>query len=291
MQPAAIVGQLLLRAHRVYLHRPVVQVPDPPGHGQLRRPALREIAVPHPLHPSPHHVVPRHPLLLFCHTDYIIQGFFHPWQFVPPAWRTRLLWLTWAAAVALAAFLTLADYRLHTNHAPWGMLSLQLPHDQGHAAAIVKSWQDKHPPAPRIDSIEGIVQPVPEGVDKLAADMLVVDFVFILFYALALSMTNVWLPLDSRSAAIGSLLGYLIWFGALCDALENTFLLRMLNGGAEADLVSATRWASGAKFALFLAALGFSAWLLWRRGRRLASLSLASVWTAVAFTVLAALLG
>jgi hypothetical protein len=203
----------------------------------------------------------------------------------------RLLWLTWTVASILGLILSTADIRLRTSAAPQGMVSLQLAHNQPHAAAVIQSWKDKHPPPARIDTVEGIVQPIPDGVDKLAGDLLLLDFVFILFYALALSMFAVWMPADAPSAAIGSLLGYLVWAGALSDALENTFLVRMLNGDITADNVSALHFASGVKFLLFLTALGFCAWLLWRRGRRVGAGLLAAVWAAVAFTVLAALLG
>jgi hypothetical protein len=210
---------------------------------------------------------------------------------VPPAWRTRLLWLTGILALILGLTLSVADLRLRTSAAPRGMVNLQLAHNQPHAAAIIQSWKDKHPPPLQVDTMEGIVQPIPDGVDKLAVDLLLADFAFILLYSLALSMLTVWLPLDSRTAAIGSLLGYLIWVGALSDALENTLLLRMLNGEINADNVSLIRLVAGIKFLLFLASLGFAAWLLWQRGRRAGAAVLACLWGAVAFTVLAALLG
>jgi hypothetical protein len=213
---------------------------------------------------------------------------FHPLQLIPERLRPRIAGATAGLALLLAAGLAWAGAPLHIAAAPQGIVSLELAGTPERAAAIVQAWKDDHPPAPVIDRIEGIVQPVPHGKDDLAVQTTFADFVFILFYAAALAMACVWLAETTRLPAAGVLLGWLMAPAALCDAAENTLLLRALNG--EPAAAGLTLALALAKFAIVLAALGYSAWCLRRLHRRALAAAAVLVWTVIFYSVAAELI-
>ncbi|MGJ5817770.1 hypothetical protein [Paludibaculum fermentans] len=215
---------------------------------------------------------------------------FHPFQLVPRHIRPRLMWPAALLACGLALILTWQGFELKSKSAPQGIVSLELAASAKTAQTILEEWRGDHPGISMEDNLDKMVQQVPKGKDELALRLIMLDFVFLLAYAAALSMSCVWLARRSGLPALGVGLGWAIWLAALLDALENTLLLRLMNGSLENSTALAACLCALVKFALFLAALGFTGFALWKAGRKVLGGFFGLVWIGTFFSVAAALL-
>lgn len=180
---------------------------------------------------------------------------------------------------------------LRSKSAPQGIVSLELAGTALRAESILAGWRADHPGISLEDRMDTLVQQVPKGKDDLAYQLTMLDFLFLLAYPAALSMSCVWLARRTPWPAAGLLLGWIIWLAALLDAAENTLLIRLFNGALDNSVASAARWCALGKFLLFLSALGFTCYGLWIAGRRILAGALGLVWAATLYSVAAALLG
>lgn len=190
----------------------------------------------------------------------------------------------------MALVLTWLGADLKSKSAPQGIVSLELASSPKTVERILEDWRGDHPGISMEDNLEKMVQAVPKGKDELALRLTLLDFLFLLGYASALSMSCVWLARRSGMPALGLALGWAIWLAALLDAVENTLLLRLMNGGVQSSNVLATMGCALAKFVIFLAALGFTCFALWKGDQKVLGGFLGLVWLGTFYSVVAALL-
>lgn len=149
-------------------------------------------------------------------------------------------WLT-ASTILIAVAMSIVDHPLKTNHAPLGIISLQLAGSTQAARLVVFDWHPK---------------------ERLAAAFgLGLDYLFMLSY-------SVWFFLGCRWAAErwmksnlsrGRLFGWLAWgaiLAAVLDAVENVILLIFLQSDGRSVLYPLAFWCAVPKFVLILMAVG-----------------------------------
>lgn len=159
----------------------------------------------------------------------------HPFELIPEARRAPLLWSLLGLTVAIGAAIAVADGRLRTEAAPWGIVSFELAGTGARARGILESWDE----AARIN----------------AAFILGIDYLFLVVYASGLALVCVMGAdaLKKRGlpgAALGAPLGWGQWLAGLLDATENAALLGVLRGFDEALWPQLARLCAQAKFGL-----------------------------------------
>ncbi|RLT45540.1 MAG: hypothetical protein DWI57_00195 [Chloroflexi bacterium] len=106
---------------------------------------------------------------------------------------------------------------LKTEHAPLGIVSLELARYPEMAQRVIGSW-------------------TPEQQAQAAAGVRW-DFLWLLCYSTTISLACVWaagvLGRSNFLAKIGIFLAWLLWLAALLDAVENVALLQMLGGSTQ----------------------------------------------------------
>lgn len=212
---------------------------------------------------------------------------FHPFQFVPVRWRAALLWFLGLGTAALMALVVWTDQPLHIAAAPQGIVNLEVAGTAERAGRIIAAWEAAHPEAPRIDTMEGVVQQVPHGAYHVAADNILVDFPFLVFYGLLLTAVCGFVAEGGAGAKVVGVLGWLMPLAMLADTVENTLMFRELNG--DVSLAGATLVCALVKFAIALSTLGVLGWALWVRGWRAASVVAGVVFVGLAAGLVPAL--
>ncbi len=157
-----------------------------------------------------------------------------------PTHRSWHRWLTLSTIIIAAAMLTV-DQQLKTNHAPLGIISLQLAGTTPAARLVVYDWHPK---------------------ERLAAAFgLGLDYLFLLSYSLWFFLgcrwsADRWLKVNPSR---GHLFAWLAWgaiLAALLDAFENVILLLFLQSDGKSVLYPLAFWCAVPKFALILMVLG-----------------------------------
>ncbi|WP_437912690.1 hypothetical protein WME73_37465 [Sorangium sp. So ce302] len=178
----------------------------------------------------------------------------HPFELVPEERRIPILWSLLGLAVASGAAAAVADRRLRTEAAPWGIVSFELAGTWARARRIVESWDD----AARVS----------------AAFSLGVDYLLLAAYANGLALACVMGAdaLKKRGlpgASLGAPLAWGQWLAGLLDATENAALLEVLRGSDEALWPPLARRCAQAKFCLVGAgiAYGLLGYLAHRRSK------------------------
>ncbi|NUQ39244.1 MAG: hypothetical protein HUU23_15975 [Caldilineales bacterium] len=177
----------------------------------------------------------------------------HPFSFLSAGQRARLFWICLALTLAAMAVLQRVDAPLRTAAAPQGIVSFELAGDLPTAQAILASWDART----RI----------------FAGFSLGFDYLFMPLYAASIALALAWAAAQWRGGWIARLGLGLAWgqvVAALCDAVENLALWRLLGGGGEPWPALAQSMAL-IKFGLIglgllYALAGVGRWLL-RRGR------------------------
>ncbi|WP_437529489.1 hypothetical protein WME79_47835 [Sorangium sp. So ce726] len=144
-----------------------------------------------------------------------------------------------------------ADKRLRTKAAPWGIISFELAGTRARVRSILDSWD--------------------EDARTSAAFILGLDYLFLTAYANGLALACVMGAdaLKERGlpgAGLGAPLAWGQWLAGLLDATENAALLRILRGSDEALWPPLARRCAQAKFGLAGAGIIYA--LLAYRARR-----------------------
>ncbi|HRJ44190.1 MAG: hypothetical protein KJZ86_14695 [Caldilineaceae bacterium] len=138
---------------------------------------------------------------------------------------------------AVVAWLMAAP--LTTEHAPFGIVSLELARYPEVAQRVIGSWSADQ--------------------QAQAAAGVGWDFVWLLCYSTSLSLACVWaaekLGRFDFALKIGYFLAWLCWLAALLDGVENIALLRMLGGDTGPPWPALSYWAALVKFDIVI--LGF----------------------------------
>lgn len=169
-----------------------------------------------------------------------------------PAQLRRPLFLIALLMTAVVAWLMAAP--LTTEHAPFGIVSLELARFPEVAQRVVGSWSA----AQQAAAIAGVRW----------------DFLWLLCYSTSISLACVWaadvLNGSVFVAKIGVILAWLLWLAAALDAVENGALLQMLGGATQAPWPQLSYWCALVKFDIVILGLlyvlgGGVGWLLNRR--------------------------
>lgn len=164
----------------------------------------------------------------------------HPFASLLPHRLLRLFWAVFAATVAAMIVLQLIGRPLQTPAAPMGIVSFEFARTPANAQAIVDSW----------DALARIH----------AGFSLGFDYLFMPLYSTAIGLACLWggRALHRRGwrlAALGSWLAWGLWLAALCDAVENLALWRLLVAPAVPPWPALAWWMATIKFALILLGL------------------------------------
>jgi hypothetical protein len=154
----------------------------------------------------------------------------HPFQLIPPAVQRWAVRVSLALTIVLAAYMTWLGWPLMNDTAPQGLISLTLARTPVRANQILQSWQAV-PDSPALDSLHSFVKPGPPSKTDAAFRTVLVDYGFLLSYAILISIASLW-----AGGIWGIAFAWLIWVSALFDAVENTLLLRILTEGAHSPL-------------------------------------------------------
>lgn len=152
-------------------------------------------------------------------------------------------WLT-GSTFAIAVAMMIVDHPLKTNHAPLGIISLQLAMTTAEARIVINDWH---------------------GQERITAAFgLGLDYLFMLSY-------GAWFYFGCRWAADrwrlvnpsrGTLFGWLAYgalLAVLLDAIENVFLLIFLQTSGRSVLYPIAFWCAVPKFLLIL--MSISIWV------------------------------
>lgn len=157
-----------------------------------------------------------------------------------PAHQSWHRWLT-VSTIVVAAGMLIVDQQLKTNHAPLGIISLQLAGSIPSARLVVYDWHPK---------------------ERLAAAFgLGLDYLFLLSYSLWLFLGCRWSAERwlKSNATRGSLFAWLAWgaiVAAALDAVENVILLLFLQSDGKSVLYPLAFWCAVLKFLLILLTAG-----------------------------------
>lgn len=166
-----------------------------------------------------------------------------------PVHHRRLIFTTALILTIVVAWLMAAP--LTSNHAPFGIVSLELARYPNMAEFVIGSWT----PEQQIAAITSVRW----------------DFLWLLCYSTTISLACVWAAgVFSRSSylvSIGYALAWLLWLAALLDAVENVALLQMLGRTTQPPWPALAYWCALAKFDILILGLvyifaGGIGWLL-----------------------------
>ncbi len=162
----------------------------------------------------------------------------HAFEWLPSPYRWALLVVLIAGTVILAARLTSQGKPLITPAAPNGILSYEFAWNQAKAESILDSWK---------------------LLKETARWQLLLDFAFLVFYPLAISLACAMLAdsPNNKMAVVGIFISWAVLASGLLDAAENLALLRMLDHGASDVLARLAAFCAGVKFTLVFSGLGY----------------------------------
>lgn len=173
----------------------------------------------------------------------------HPFEEIPPHWQTRLFGLLVLLSVVLPA--AMMHPGLTTEAAPAGIVSFELAGTVAASQAMVDSWSEEA----RLHMAFGL------GL----------DYLFLGVYSSAIILAILWARRHWQGGALVSIalpLAWAQWLAALCDAIENAALLRILERGATEPWPLVAAGCAGVKFLLIALGLLYALTGLVARARR-----------------------
>ncbi len=161
----------------------------------------------------------------------------HPFFLVTYPNRWYLLVLLTVATAGFAYILWCQGEPLKAA-TPHGILAYEFSWTKQGAQAILDSWKKPF---------------------DVAREQLQVDYAFLVFYPLLLSLTCGILAdsPDSVLAEVGIFISWAVLLSGPLDAVENYALLVMIQSGASEAMAKTAGWCAGMKFTLVFAALGY----------------------------------
>lgn len=162
----------------------------------------------------------------------------HPFSWFASSYRWPLFSFLLAGTVLFACLLTCQGKPLRTSAAPSGILSYEFAWTKPQADSILTSWS---------------------SMKETARQQLLMDFGFLVFYPLTLSLACAMLAGSAfnKMAVVGAFLSWAVLLAGPLDAVENLSLLRMLGTGGSEFLARLAGVCAGVKFALVYASLGY----------------------------------
>lgn len=162
----------------------------------------------------------------------------HPFAWVSSPYRWPLYAILLVGTLLFAFKLTSQGKPLRTSAAPEGILSYEFAWSKTKAEAILASW---------------------DSLKETARQQLLIDFGFLVFYPLTLSLACAMLAGSAfnKMAVVGFFISWAVLLAGLLDATENLSLLRMLDTGGSEFLARLAGFCAGVKFALVYSSLGY----------------------------------
>lgn len=162
----------------------------------------------------------------------------HPFAWVSSPYRWPLFAILLVGTLWFAFKLTSQGKPLRTSAAPDGILSYEFAWTKPEADSILTSWA---------------------SIKETARQQLLIDFGFLVFYPLTLSLACAMLAGSAfnKMAAVGVFISWAVLLAGLFDATENLALLRMLDTGGSDFLARLAGFCAGVKFALVYSSLGY----------------------------------
>ena len=165
-----------------------------------------------------------------------------PFENLSKAARIRLIVITFVISAILLIVLRTLDAPLRTEAAPRGIVSFELAKDYEASRHILTSWN--------------------AGAKVYAALSLGLDYLFLIVYALFISLACIWVAetLNSDHSFFFILAAVLAWsqfLAAVLDAIENMALIHLLLNSTRTWLPVLARWCAMVKFSIVGAGLIF----------------------------------
>ena len=144
------------------------------------------------------------------------------------------------STIILLFIMNMVSQPLATSQAPGGIISFELAKTPARSTAIMNSW----------DSTQKLI----------AAFSLGLDYLFILFYSITLSLGCVWTsivinPQKPALALIGLIIAWLQWAAAILDGIENYSLFRILLVESNFPYSQLAFWCAVLKFGIIFAGI------------------------------------
>lgn len=162
----------------------------------------------------------------------------HPFAWFSSSYRWPLFVFLLIGTALFIIWLSVQGKPLRTEAAPSGVLSYEFAWTKPKADSILKSWA---------------------LIIETARNQLLIDFGFLVFYPLTLSLACAMLSGSkfNQMAVVGVFLSWAVLLSGFLDATENLSLLRMLATGGSDFLARLAGFCAGVKFALVYASLGY----------------------------------
>jgi len=152
----------------------------------------------------------------------------------------KIFWPMFLSTIILLIIMNILSELLATSQAPQGIVSFELAKIPAKSAEIMNSW----------DSAQKLI----------AAFSLGLDYLFILFYSMTLSLGCVWtasilnLP-NPAIPLIGIMIAWLQWAAAILDGIENFALFRILLLETNFPYSQLAFWCAVLKFGIIFAGI------------------------------------
>ena len=162
----------------------------------------------------------------------------HPFAWFSSSYRWPLFAILLIGTILFAVKLTSQGKPLRTSAAPGGILSYEFAWTKPQADSILTSWA---------------------SIKETARQQLLIDFGFLVFYPLTLSLACAMLAGSAfnKMAVVGAFISWAVLLAGPLDAVENLSLLRMLGTGGSEFLARLAGFCAGVKFALVYSSLGY----------------------------------
>jgi len=171
-----------------------------------------------------------------------------PLDFLPNATRKPLFLALLIWSLVLFAVMQVLNAPLKTSAAPAGIVSFELAGTVEKARLILSSWDEHYNPILGYSVVEFFIPPL------YAAFGLGFDYLFMPSYALAIALGVLLAAGRHRGwfASFGAWLGWGALVAALCDAVENIALFKLLLNNLVYPWPQAAAVSATIKFALIL---------------------------------------
>lgn len=164
----------------------------------------------------------------------------HPFLRLSRDQLPKFFWPMFLSTIILLFIMNMLSQPLVTLQAPGGIISFEMAKTPAKSTAIMNSW----------DSTQKLISAFSLGL----------DYLFILFYSLTLSLGCVWtsIVLNQQNLAIaliGMIIAWLQWAAAILDGIENYSLFRMLLVETNFPYSQLAFWCAVLKFGIIFAGI------------------------------------
>lgn len=171
----------------------------------------------------------------------------HPLENLSNRDKISLFILLFGLTIVIMIVMNSIGSALNTEEAPYGIISFELAGTEIRTKAILESWD--HSAQLRAAFIQGL------------------DFLYLLIYSTAIALACLWAGETLKKAGwpparLGIPLAWGLWMAALCDALENFALVRLIFGSISPPWAEIAAVCAVIKFALIFLGLVYALYAL-----------------------------